>query len=368
MNKDIKDQLDDIVIVIPSYNPDKKLLELIKNIRRIISLTIPIVIVNDGSESETEKYFVQLHAESNCTVLSHSENEGKGKALKTAFHYILNHHPTCNATVTVDGDGQHTPEDIMKCIKAYLYKKHTVILGSRNFNKETIPIRSRLGNIFTRKLISNMNNLQLTDTQTGLRVLPFSTLKYLIDIKGNRYEYEMNMLLFFKEKAIPIKEVPIETVYIENNDSSHFNPLVDSVKIYALFLKYCTSAAASFLVDISLFSLLVYIFENRIPSYYIILATIVARLASGCFNYLTNKRFVFRAKKSTSSVQRYILLFFIQMAASAIILQLVFTIASYETEWLIKILIDLIIFCISFYVQKNWVFKNNIKNKAFFKK
>ena len=240
MNKDIKDQLDDIVIVIPSYNPDKKLLELIKNIRRIISLTIPTVIVNDGSESETEKYFVQLHAESNCTVLSHSENEGKGKALKTAFHYILNHHPTCNATVTVDGDGQHTPEDIKKCIKAYLYKKHTVILGSRNFNKETIPIRSRLGNIFTRKLISNMNNLQLTDTQTGLRVLPFSTLKYLIDIKGDRYEYEMNMLLFFKEQAIPIKEVPIETVYIENNDSSHFNPLVDSVKIYALFLKYCT--------------------------------------------------------------------------------------------------------------------------------
>lgn len=357
MNTDIKSQLNDIVIVIPSLNPNKQLLELIRNIRNTICLSSPIIVVDDGSNKESEKYFAQLKEEKCCQILTHSKNKGKGKALKTAFQCILKQHPSSKAVITVDGDGQHTPADITKCMTAFLDDTDTVILGSRNFENESIPLRSRIGNIFTRNVINNMNNLNLTDTQTGLRVLPLFTLEGLLEVQGDRYEYEMNMLLYFKDNAIPMKEVPIKTVYIENNESSHFNPLLDSVKIYSVFIRYCTSAVASFLADILTFSLLVFILENHFPSYYIIISTVIARITSGLFNYLSNKHLVFREKRTSSSIHRYVMLFFIQMIASATIVQAIVTFTVYDTAWLIKILIDTIIFFIGFYAQKNWVFK-----------
>ncbi|API89703.1 hypothetical protein BKP56_10730 [Marinilactibacillus sp. 15R] len=357
MQNDNHKALHDVIIVIPSLNPDGKLITLIENIRKDISQIIPIIVIDDGSDKESKSFFNTIQNTYQCQIFTHSINKGKGAALKSAFQTIITDYSTHLGVITVDGDGQHTTEDVKRCIEEFTKNPHSVLLGSRNFENKSIPLRSRIGNIFTRNVINNMNNLNLTDTQTGLRVLPLFTLEGLLEVQGDRYEYEMNMLLYFKDNAIPMKEVPIKTVYIENNESSHFNPLLDSVKIYSVFIRYCTSAVASFLADILTFSLLVFILENHFPSYYIIISTVIARITSGLFNYLSNKHLVFREKRTSSSIHRYVMLFFIQMIASATIVQAIVTFTVYDTAWLIKILIDTIIFFIGFYAQKNWVFK-----------
>lgn len=359
-----QNKIDSVIIVIPSLNPDQKLIELMQRIRSSISASIPVVIVNDGSDPETRSFFIEAASDDYCQVLTHEENGGKGKALKTAFDYILNQYPDSTGVITVDGDGQHTTEDVKRCIEYFLSNPETVILGSRHFSKSATPLRSRFGNLFTRKLISNLNGLKLTDTQTGLRVLPYSTLKDLLNIEGERYEYEMNMLFYFREHNIDIEEIPIETIYIEENKSSHFNPLIDSLKIYSVFIKYSLSALVSFLIDIALFTLLVSLLRSVLPVSYIIVSTVVARVSSASFNYLSNRYLVFKAKKRNTSVYKYSLLFGIEMFLSGAIVQGLILYTALETEWMVKIFVDIIIFCLGFFVQKNWVFKKEHQKES----
>lgn len=369
MQNDNHKSLHDVIIVIPSLNPDGKLITLIKNIRKDISQFIPIIVIDDGSDKESKSFFNTIKNSYQCQILTHSINKGKGAALKSAFQTIITDYSTHLGVITVDGDGQHTTEDVKRCIEEFIKNPHSVLLGSRNFENKSIPLRSRIGNVFTRNIIKNMNNLNLTDTQTGLRVLPLFTLEGLLEVQGNRYEYEMNMLLYFKEHHISMREIPIQTLYIEGNESSHFNPLKDSLKIYSVFIKYSLSALASFGVDILLFALLVFFLKALFPMSYIILSTVLARVASASFNYLSNKYLVFKTKKKSNFVLKYSILFGLEMFTSALVVQLVVSFTSFDTEWLVKILTDLVIFFIGFYVQKNWVFKkqetssNNSFNK-----
>lgn len=360
----IDNRLNSVVIVIPSLNPDEKIVTLVENIRKDISQTIPIIVVDDGSDKESKSYFNTIQKTYQCRILTHSTNKGKGAALKTAFKYILTDYPSHLGVITVDGDGQHTTDDVRNCILTFIREPETVLLGSRNFERQSIPLRSRFGNILTRKLIKNLNGLQLTDTQTGLRVLPLFTLDGLLNVQGDRYEYEMNMLLHFKDQQIPMNEIPIQTLYIENNESSHFNPLKDSIKIYSVFIKYSLSALASFGVDILLFALLIFSLKPLLPVSYIIISTILARLASASFNYLSNKYLVFKTKQKSNSIYKYSVLFALEMLTSALVVHLVVSFTSFDTEWLVKILTDIIIFCVGFYVQKNWVFKKQTESSA----
>ncbi|WP_208560012.1 glycosyltransferase [Marinilactibacillus kalidii] len=347
-------------IIIPSLNPDEKLKDLVNAIRMEISESIPIILVDDGSNPESKAIFSALSTYSNTYLLTHHINKGKGQALRTAFDFILKNMSDYVGVITVDGDGQHSTSDIKKCMTAFKTDKRSIVLGSRHFDKEKVPLRSRFGNILTRKIIKGMNGLDLTDTQTGLRVIPTYTLKKLLALPGDRYEYELNMLLFFKEQEIPINEVPIKTIYLNENESSHFNPLIDSIKIYSIFLKYSFSSVISFLLDISLFALFVYLLERLTPFYYIIIATVCARLLSGCFNYLSNKHLVFNSKHSSKAFIRYVTLFLIQMIASAFLVESIVDIFLFDAEWVVKMLVDLFIFCAGYYVQKNWVFKDKL--------
>lgn len=363
LSKQIKDCLksysknQDFIIAIPSLNPDEKLIKLVQDLRNEVSECSPIILVNDGSDANTLAIFNQLAVDPNIHLLTHDENIGKGQALRTAFDYVRKEFPEMSAVVTVDGDGQHTPLDISNCLQEYYSTSYSVILGCRNFDKESVPFRSRFGNLFSRGTLRLFHGINISDTQTGLRVIPLRILGDLLKVEGNRYEYEMNMLLFFKDQDISIVETPISTVYLDNNESSHFNPLIDSIKIYKTFFKYSLSAIFSFLIDILLFAIFVFLLSNWIQNYYIIAATIFARFGSACFNFLANKYLVFKNKQSSRSVYRYTVLFVAEMMTSAFLVQTMVSVLSFDLEWVIKIPVDALIFCIGFYIQKNWVFK-----------
>ncbi|MFC6465305.1 glycosyltransferase [Marinilactibacillus sp. GCM10026970] len=353
-----------VLVIIPAYNPSEELIELVNS---IISSKpdAQLIIVNDGSNQESENIFSDILKFQQCVVLHHNVNLGKGQALKTAFNYVEKLDSPIAGVITVDADGQHGLEDILNCIDVFNQNKQTVILGSRQFYKKDIPFRSRFGNNLTRIFLKIAHGITLSDSQTGLRVIPFSLLKSLIVLPGERYEYEMDMLMYFKKNNIALKEVPIATIYLNDNQSSHFNPIVDSIKIYSVFFKYGFSSLLAFAIDIVLFVFLLSLFASLNVEFSILLATVGSRSTSSIINYITNGRFVFKAIHSTSSVARYFTLVFFQMLLSGLLVQTLSVVMWILTPITIKLVVDVFLFVISFQVQKIWVFKQQKAERSF---
>ena len=228
-----------VMIVFPSLDPDEKIIELVKDLRKRCSY--PVLIVNDGSSAEKQTIFDSLDQIDNCTVIAHAKNLGKGRALKNAFNYILTHFPQITGVITADGDGQHTVTDIIRCAEALQENPDKLVLGVRDFKQDFVPWKSKLGNLLTAGIFRWMLGMKIDDTQTGLRGIPAGFMKIMLDKFGERFEYETVMLVESRSAAngavYPIHQVVIETVYENNNRGTHFRPIVDSLKIYKIVLK-----------------------------------------------------------------------------------------------------------------------------------
>lgn len=341
-------------IIIPTYKPDEKCRAVIDEL--IASKFSRIIVVDDGGEEEFAPFFEDVKHLQGVTVLHHAKNQGKGRALKTAFHYIINERIPVTGVITIDADGQHLLSDMMKVAKRMKESPEAVVLGARDFTKKDVPLRSRFGNRLTRLLFRLSTGTVLTDTQTGLRGFPVKHLPLFLTIKGERFEYEMNVLGCLKENQISIEEVEIETVYLDNNKSSHFHPLRDSFHIYKVFLLYGLSGGASFALDIGLYSLFIYLWKEDSPGMFIVFATIAARVLSSLFNYFVNRHKVFGRGSSKSLIRYYILAAFI-MAVSAGSVHLLYTEWLGRGEIVLKVLVDTILFVFGFVVQRAWVFR-----------
>lgn len=363
-----KKAIDNMFIVIPCFKPDEKLVQLIEEIRAKIGHDFSVILVDDGSGEEYTPIFHEAEKRFHCTVLTHKTNGGKGKAIKKAFNYILENFPESNGVITVDADGQHKVDDVLNCLYKLSLHPDEVIFGSRNFDESTVPFRSQLGNKWTRWIVKGLHGVKLSDTQTGLRAISTPYLKQLISITGDRYEYEMNMILYLQEHGIKIREVPIETVYIEENQTSNFRPVVDSYKVYSTFLKYGFNSLASFLMDIGLFRLSIFFLQRVFPVSYIVISTVIARIFSSLFNYMTASKLVFKKENSWTSLRRYYILAALQMLASGYLVTYVVHLLSARQATLVKVGIDLFLFVISFQFQRVWVFPQHRENRRSLKK
>ena len=349
--------MQNISIVIPSLNPDEK---LIKVVASIISRGFKsIIVINDGSTKEHEKYFYYIKKYKECVILKHCKNLGKGRALKTAFNYFINTYPNYIGLITVDADDQHHIDDICKCALALQSDSNSMILGCRNFDLSNVPFKSKFGNRITRFVFKSLCGINISDTQTGLRAIPTKLLMDFIDIEGERYEFETNMLIEAKRKNIKIKEVKIQTIYIENNKSSHFNPFRDSLKIYLLIIKFCSASFLSSIIDLGFFTLFMFLFKGLDLSLKIFLSTTVARILSSIINFFVNKNVVFNSDaKTKTTMVKYYTLAVIQMTFSYIGVYLLSTFLNINST-VIKLFVDVVLFLISFQIQREWVFKNS---------
>ncbi|MBO7166964.1 MAG: glycosyltransferase family 2 protein [Kiritimatiellae bacterium] len=226
----------DVVILIPAYNPDEKLGELIDC---LTLYSYKIVVVNDGSSEKCAHIFDSIRGKVE-KILVHERNGGKGKALKTGIKWISENLPTVDGIVTADADGQHRPKDIQKVVEALEGSEKALVLGSRVFLKG-VPFRSIFGNLWTRFFFWLLAGFFVKDTQTGLRGIPRSLFEPFLEIPGDRYEYELRMLAKARVLGENPIEIPIEAIYINDNASSHFNPIKDSwstqVALWGIFLK-----------------------------------------------------------------------------------------------------------------------------------
>ncbi len=335
--------------IIPAYEPDARIVDLIRQL--LENSQARICVVDDGSQN-TLPFKDSIFQNKRVSLLHHAINLGKGASLKTAFNYVLTHFPQIKSVVTLDADGQHAISDALKIAKKG-QSSQALILGTRSFSLsgQKIPLKSRLGNIITRLVWRLIMGSKITDTQTGLRGIPSSLMKGCLHILPNRYEFEMEMLLKANELNMPLVEVPIETIYIDQNRGSHFNPFLDSLKIYFVLFRYSFSAIISTAVDYMAFYILLAFFGVG-------LSFIVARLVSFFVNYNLNKTFVFRSKRaSTHSLLKYMVLFCSNLyigysSMEYISFQGFFTIYS-------KIGVDILLFFFNFFIQREWVFKSS---------
>ena len=357
--------LSKISVVLPSLDPDEKLIRVVNGLLEYGFSHI--ILVNDGSKPENLHYFTDLarqHPE--ITLLHHEVNKGKGAALKNAFRYFLENRPEGLGVVTVDGDDQHHPEDTRACCEHMLETGRTV-LGCRNFNQEDVPARSSFGNKTTSMIFKIFVGMTISDTQTGLRVIPRDVLEKLVDVSGDRFEYETNMLLAFKTLGIPFDEVKIRTVYIEENKSSHFRVIHDSWRIYKLilghFFRYTVSSLASAVVDAGLYGLFTALFAGTMNGLALTAAAgIPARVISSLMNFFVNQKLVFRTNASTGrSLKRYFTLAVAQMAAQVLLTEgtyILFSIGESAggLRTLIYVVVMTALYFFSYMIQQRWVF------------
>ncbi len=336
-----------VVLVIPAYNPPPVILPLVKE---LLNHGMPTVIVDDGSEDK-ETFAKLKNLSPQLHILQHSENQGKGAALKTAFHYVLKQFPQCDGVVTADADGQHLEKDILAVTRQLILDPKHVVLGTRTFDQDT-PLRSRLGNALSGFLFKFLYRQPISDTQTGLRGIPRGFLEEFTHFQSNHYEFEMEMLSFLSRRKHAIKQVAISTVYLDKNKSSHFNPILDSLRVYFVFLRYLIIALLSFAIDISIFALL------HITGLGILSSLIIARVISGLFNFYNNKVVVYKAL-GNQSLRREALGFTL-LAIAVIMVSYGFISILHEHFGIgvitSKVLVDATLFICNFIIQKCFIF------------
>ena len=384
-----------MIIVIPAYEPDEKLLGVVRAFSE--QTKFDIVVVNDGSKESCCPVFDALKAYPCVTLLEHEVNRGKGAAMKTAFAYIQSHFPEADGVMTVDADGQHLMPDCMKVYEAFKAHPDVLITGSRRFQGK-VPFRSRFGNGITRGVFQLTTGKRVYDTQTGLRAFSVDRIPEMLALGGDRYEYEIHQLLHCCTKGTGVYEVPIETVYIDDNSSSHFDTLHDSAKIYKVifkflgptFLKFMSTSFLSFLIDFLSFCVIFYgtvalfggfsiakemfSFNRAVSSNWAntlialnpivfvgggsvlrMVSLVLARVISGICNYLMNRRFVFEGTKKDRNLLRYAVVAITVLLLNWLFIELFTHIGI--PAWLANILSQTICYPLSFFLQRSFVFR-----------
>ena len=359
-------------MLIPAYKPDEKLISYVESLAK--AGFKKIIVVDDGGGEAFAPIFEEVKKTPGTVVLTHEVNKGKGRALKTGLAYYLENNEGFDGVITGDADGQHTLKDTLKVMRIMAKNKKSLILGSRNFDEEGIPFRSRFGNKMTTVVFRIFHGRTIGDTQTGLRGMPNDIIPYFLDIDGERYEYEMNMLMECARLKLDIIETPIKTVYIDDNSSSHFNAVRDSARIYFLltktFLKYITSSLISYIVDLLVFRIMIAILpdadKSNIGGWFLkAFATAPARIISSTVNFLINKLLVFKKDGDRAkSAFRFVVL---AVGIWALSTTLVWFICDFvfmhklsdNMQMLVKMIVDTALVFVTYTLQRIWVFKKD---------
>lgn len=359
MNTDKSQKENLIPVIIPSYEPDARMTELVKELAAEEKV---VIIVDDGSGNDYQIFFDEAKEilKDNGIILRHEVNRGKGAALKTAFRYVLETMKSAVGVATADSDGQHSVASINDVSKSLLSNPDALILGVRCLDGDDVPWKSKAGNLITRKVTKYVSGLDLSDTQTGLRGISKAFMRELLVVKGDRFEFEMRMLLETKGKC-RIVEVPISTIYeSKDNHSTHFNPFADSIRIYRVlgesFIRYIFSSLSSCVLDIALFAVLCFLIRGKYVGY-IAISTVIARIISATYNFALNYKMVFKSREKVEKAAiKYIILAVVQMALSAFLVTMGVRLLAGAAETIVKIVVDTCLFFISYKIQQKFVY------------
>lgn len=334
-----------LVVLIPALNPSDQLIAVVKTLASHQSVA-QIILINDGSASCFDTVFQQASAAPKVEFLQHATNLGKGAALRTGINHFLCHAPAGFTLVTADADGQHLPEDIIAVGRQARENKHSLILGTRAFAGD-VPCRSKFGNNMTRRVFRTLIGKKIDDTQTGLRVIPRCIMPQLLKIKACGYAFELEMLILAARNGVRMETFPIQTVYLHGNQSSHFKPVLDSVRIYLVFVRFITPFLLSLILDLSLFAL------TWVLTRSLLLSVATSRLTASSVSYLLNTQWITHSpsSKRRSLIQYTLYVVFLGVTATWLI-----EILMHRYSWNAvpaKAMIESLLFLCTYGVQRN---------------
>ena len=355
------------VILIPSLEPDERLPAYVKKLKE--GGFAHIVVVDDGSGEAYQSIFSEIEAVEDTVVLHHEVNKGKGIALKTGYQFIMKNLPEITGVITADADGQHSVTDCLRLAKELENGKRALYLGSRDFNLDNVPPKSRSGNKITSAIFKLLYGQYLPDTQTGLRGFRKEELPFMAEVEGERYEYEMKVLIACSRARIPMIPITIETIYENSNEGTHFHPIRDSWRIYKVifgsFFKFMASSLSCWVLDQGLFNLLnLAVFANgeKKSGTIILLSTVISRMVSATVNFLINRKYVFGERgRLGKSFIKYVALCAVIMLLSAGGTWLLSSIGMSST--IAKLLTDAALYFASYRFQERWVFREDAVNE-----
>jgi glycosyltransferase involved in cell wall biosynthesis len=219
-----------ICVIIPVHNEEKTIKAVVKEIKSTLGLDV--LVIDDGSSDASAAKAVEGGAQ----LLKNEKNLGKGKSLVRGFEYLLLRN--VDAVITMDGDGQHLPEDIPAFIFRASSSQSQIYLGNRMFNANTMPFLRRITNKVMSSLISAVAKQKIPDTQCGFRLIKKEALEKL-SFSTSRYETESELLIKAAQLGFVIESVPVTAVY--ENETSHINPFVDTIRFIKFILPYLWS-------------------------------------------------------------------------------------------------------------------------------
>ena len=336
------------VVLIPALKPETSLLGLVEELSALPDIG-GIIVVDDGSGPEYREIFRSLAQIENVCVLTHFVNLGKGAALKTGLNYAACIFSRSVGVVTADADGQHSAEDIARVAAALASTPQHLVIGARAFDTNA-PFRSRFGNTLTRYIMRAVTGQTLSDTQTGLRGIPLGFVPDLLRRRPTGYDFELDMLVTSRDANRPIREVPISTIYIDNNRSSHFNPLRDSMRIYFVFLRFSAVSLMTAAIDNGIFLAGMHFFPD------VALCQVAGRLSGGMFQFTAAKRKVFNSQvRVAPAMAKYCTLLVFSGTLSYLLIQ---AMMRYTPLGLVpaKLSAETILFFVSFIIQRDVVF------------
>lgn len=348
------------VVVIPALDPDDALPGYAHELLR--RGAEQVLVVDDGSSAGCQGIFAALEAMEGCTVLRHEVNRGKGRAMKTAFAYILSQPDWQGVgTITADADGQHRVEDVCAVAAALAQGRGQIILGVRDLTLDSVPARSKLGNRVTSWAFHMLYGVRLEDTQTGLRGIPWERLDWCAGIGGERYEYEMNVLIRAARGRVALGQVPIHTVYFDNNAGSHLRTVRDAWRVFCVLISglgfYTLCSCISALTDVLMFWLGSSVLFAALPDavcYW--WATATARALSSAVDYTLNHIY-FGGRSGGRSMVRYYCLWACQMLCSYGLLMAVHGLFPALPPVIGKAGVDVVLALVSYQIQLRWVFR-----------
>lgn len=214
-----------ICVLIPSYNESKTIGSLVYNIKK---KNLDVVVVDDGSVDASD----EIAKTNGAYLIKHKQNEGKGASLKAGFQYILT--KDYDAVITMDGDDQHSHEDIPKFIQAAKNENYSMVVGNRMGVCKNMPSIRWLTNNFMSMIISLICRKNIPDSQCGFRLIKRKALSKLNPISSN-YEIESESIIEASHKGFKIKFIPIQTIYAKQ--VSQINPVVDTIRFFRFILK-----------------------------------------------------------------------------------------------------------------------------------
>ncbi len=214
-------------VLIPAYNEAATLRPLVE---RVLAVSPRVIVVDDGSTDGTAATLAGLPV----TVLVHKRNLGKGASLWRGFVHALAQ--GANRVVTLDGDGQHDPADIVRLLAAADRHPRRIVIGARLHDRQNFPKPRFYANQFARFWIAWAAGDPIADSQSGFRVYPASFLAQVshADVRGVRFVFESEILIEAGERGVRSVAVPIPGIYPPAARRSHFRPVVDIAQIVVM--------------------------------------------------------------------------------------------------------------------------------------